>query len=404
MKTVLYLYSHRFTPWRRRLQGIFRHAAPNDWHVQAIDVSDFGSAVGREMDFWRADGLIVERGLVDFYRFPYRRFLDRPMVFCDVGPGEEPQGATCVQHDSRGTARRAVRALLDMHLASYGYIGFKDRRAWADEQEAAFRDELAHIGKSGSVYIPCRHRRTTTAMERYEQLKRWLAAFKLPCGVFAATDEMGAWVLLAARQMGLSVPGQLAVIAVGNDELICESTRPSLASISPDFEWAGEKAAELLGRRMDEPSLPPEMVVYGASSIVMRQSMKRLARGDNAVERALEFIRRNASAGVHAADVIAMMGLARRSAEMRFRRATGMSIQEAILAERVETAKALMRRPGLKLEAIAALSGWKTYSVFRRRFAAACGLPPSQWRTATRKGGIPGSSRPSQPSTTSPFF
>ena len=77
------------------------------------------------------------------------------------------------------------------------------------------------------------------------------------------------------------------------------------------------------------------------------------ARGDNAVERALEFIRRNASAGVHAADVIAMMGLARRSAEMRFRRATGISIQEAILAERVETAKALMRRPGLKLEAIA---------------------------------------------------
>ena len=68
------------------------------------------------------------------------------------------------------------------------------------------------------------------------------------------------------------------------------------------------------------------------------------------------------------------------------------------------TAKALMRRPGLKLEAIAPLSGWKTYSVFRRRFAAACGLPPSQWRTATRKGGIPGSSRPSRPSTTSPYF
>ncbi len=380
MKTVLYLYSHRFTPWRRRLQGIFRHAAPNDWHVQAIDVSDFGSAVGREMDFWRADGLIVERGLVDFYRFPYRRFLDRPMVFCDVGPGEEPQGATCVQHDSRGTARRAVRALLDMHLASYGYIGFKDRRAWADEQEAAFRDELARIGKSGSVYIPSRHRRTTTAMERYEQLKRWLAAFKLPCGVFAATDEMGAWVLLAARQMGLSVPGQLAVIAVGNDELICESTRPSLASISPDFEWAGEKAAELLGRRMDESSLPPEMVVYGASSIVMRQSMKRLARGDNAVERALEFIRRNASAGVHAADVIAMMGLARRSAEMRFRALTGRSIQEEILSVRLEKAKELLRKKSFPIKLVAEQCGYRDERSMRLLFRRATGMSMRDWR------------------------
>ena len=89
---------------------------------------------------------------------------------------------------------------------------------------------------------------------------------------------------------------------------------------------------------------------------------------------------------------------------MRFRQATGTTIMSAILAERIETAKALMRRPDLKLEVIATLSGWKTYSVFRRRFAAACGLPPSQWRTATRKGGIPGSSSPSRPSTTSPFF
>ncbi len=62
--------------------------------------------------------------------------------------------------------------------------------------------------------------------------------------------------------------------------------------------------------------------------------------------------------------------------------AHGWTVQEAIFAERVETAKALMRRPGLKLEAIAPLSGWKTYSVFRRHFTAACGLPPSGWRAA----------------------
>ena len=54
----------------------------------------------------------------------------------------------------------------------------------------------------------------------------------------------------------------------------------------------------------------------------------------------------------------------------------------AILAERIETAKALMRRPGLKLEVIATLSGWKTYSVFRRHFTDVCGLSPSEWRAA----------------------
>ena len=76
---------------------------------------------------------------------------------------------------------------------------------------------------------------------------------------------------------------------------------------------------------------------------------------------------------------------------MRFRRATGMTIMEAILSERVETAKALLRRPGLKLEAVAALSGWKTYSVFRRHFESVCGIPPSEWRAArgeAARGGV----------------
>ena len=35
-----------------------------------------------------------------------------------------------------------------------------------------------------------------------------------------------------------------------------------------------------------------------------------------------------------------------------------------------------------KLEVIATLSGWKTYSVFRRHFTDACGLSPSEWRAA----------------------
>lgn len=65
---------------------------------------------------------------------------------------------------------------------------------------------------------------------------------------------------------------------------------------------------------------------------------------------------------------------------MRFRRATGMTILDAILAERNETAKSLMRRSDLKLAAVASLFGWKIYSAFRRRFVEACGLTLDAWR------------------------
>ena len=166
----------------------------------------------------------------------------------------------------------------------------------------------------------------------------------------------------------------------------------------------GFLAGELLVRLAAKDPDVPRVSTFGALRVRRRESTSPAVVRDSLARKALSCIAARAASGLAAADVVRLFDCSRRSAEMRFRRATGMSIQEAILAERIETAKALMRRPGLKLEAIAPLSGWKTYSVFRRRFTAACGLPPSNWRAATRKGGIPGSSRPSRPSTTSPFF
>ena len=124
----------------------------------------------------------------------------------------------------------------------------------------------------------------------------------------------------------------------------------------------------------------PRVMTFGALRVRRRESTSLAVVRDSLARKALSCISEKAASGLTAADVVGLFKCSRRSAEMRFRRATGMTIMEAILAERVETAKALLRRPDLKLEAVATMSGWRTYSVFRRHFTAACGLPPSEWR------------------------
>ena len=69
-----------------------------------------------------------------------------------------------------------------------------------------------------------------------------------------------------------------------------------------------------------------------------------------------------------------------RMAQIRFRKAMGQTIQEAILGTRMELAQTLLKRPSLTLEAVATFSGWKTYSVFRRHFIATTGISPRAWR------------------------
>ena len=67
------------------------------------------------------------------------------------------------------------------------------------------------------------------------------------CAIFTSMDPVSEEVVGICRNLKLSVPGEVMVLGVDNDEEICEHSRPTLSSIGQDFERAGYLAAELLG-------------------------------------------------------------------------------------------------------------------------------------------------------------
>jgi transcriptional regulator GlxA family with amidase domain len=74
------------------------------------------------------------------------------------------------------------------------------------------------------------------------------------------------------------------------------------------------------------------------------------------------------------------MGLATRSAEIRFRNATGKSIRGAILAARVARAMALLSEPRRDPVSVFVECGWCDEHAFRRAFTQETGLTPLRWR------------------------
>jgi LacI family transcriptional regulator len=66
-------------------------------------------------------------------------------------------------------------------------------------------------------------------------LKAWLKKLPGPVGVFAANDRIAVAVVSACNLAGLSIPDDVAVIGVDNDEEICEGTHPTLSSVGIDF-------------------------------------------------------------------------------------------------------------------------------------------------------------------------
>ncbi len=74
-------------------------------------------------------------------------------------------------------------------------------------------------------------------------------------------------------------------------------------------------------------------------------------------------------------------GLSPRHLTRVFRQATGVSIQAYRTRLRLERARALLRDPGLTLEAVAARCGFESARQLRRVWKTAFGTPPSAART-----------------------
>ena len=114
--------------------------------------------------------------------------------------------------------------------------------------------------------------RKITGRSVKEALSRWLLSLPKPCAVFAAFDQLARLVLEACADCGLSVPEQILVLGVDNEEFLCELTVPTLSSIQLDFESSGYMAGELCEAMLGGRDIASGPIRYGIRGIVERES------------------------------------------------------------------------------------------------------------------------------------
>ena len=210
----------------------------------------------------------------------------------------------------------------------------------------------------------------------------FLAMLQKPVAVLAAADPLGIHVIGACRLAGLSVPDDVAVIGIDNDEELCDTSNPTLSSVAPDHFSAGYRAAEILDLLMVNGRTSPVKETYGSPVFTRRGSSLRLKRQDREVMAAMERIRKDICGNLSAEDILARFGCARRNAEYRFRAATGMSVSEVIRKTRYEKAKSLLNSGDMSVSAVADFCGYGSIAAFSRFFKSMSGISPRKYRTS----------------------
>jgi LacI family transcriptional regulator len=202
-------------------------------------------------------------------------------------------------------------------------------------------------------------------------------------------------VIQICRRRGWRVPGDVAIIAGTNEELVCEHPRPSLTSVEIGYERIGYEAASLLdqlmnnrakGRRSKKADAIPQHIILPPVGLVVRESTDFYAVDDEVVAQALRFIAENSHRDINVDDVAKALALHPRTLQRRFRDVVKWPIVEEIRRVRIERAKRELTQSEQSIEQIARAVGFgdgmRMYEVFRR----VVGFTPSAYRKQRQMG------------------
>lgn len=310
-----------------------------------------------------------------------------PLV--DVNNAQPFADVPNVALDNTAVGRLGGEHFIDRGLRHFAFCGFANL-PWSCERCAGFRDALVTIGLSSAIFetvYPNYYAQEVTPgwhSAEIAAIAAWLVSLPKPVGVMACNDFRALDVLRAARDAGLRVPEEVAVLGANNDEARCELAIPPLSSVVTNHLRSGYLAAEALDRLMHGRPLEGLDLCVDPVEVITRHSTDVLAVDDRRVSAAARFIQQNACRGVTVDEVCRHAGIARTQLEEKFRRHFARSPQAEIRRVQLGKIKQLLQDTDLTLNAIADLTGFAHPEYMIVFFKRATGESPGRYRRKLR--------------------
>ncbi|MEM7394126.1 MAG: DNA-binding transcriptional regulator, partial [Verrucomicrobiota bacterium] len=274
--------------------------------------------------------------------------------------------ATRLRHDFPfvGVDNSTVGSLIAEHFMDRGYRHFGcyalRSESFFEQRCDNFIETLSEHGFDCAVYEARGQQERPSRWEQEQtRLSRWIEKLSKPVGLMACTDQMGFWMLDACKRSGFSIPEDVAVVGVENDESLCEMSTPPLSSLAFRSQTIGYHAARLLDDLIHGRGRAPAETLFPPGDVVTRQSSDGIALDDRRMADALRFIRTEAFGSIDVSTVARAVGLSRSSLERRMREAIGRSPKAEIQRVRFKRVTELLIDTDLTLADIAERVGFE---------------------------------------------
>lgn len=308
--------------------------------------------------------------------FAFLRSLRVPVV-C-LGSNDTP-GLSRIGFDNFAVGEMAVRHFLERGIRHLGFARGEFDSAHGMGRLKGFREAAEKHGLDCTT-LPIASRTSAERRNCSRALRRWVAAQPPPSGLLADTDRTGHQILQLAREEGLRVPEQLAVIGVGADELLCAISSPALSSVVLPGTQMGAEAVSLMSSLLASRKRPITVRLVKPEFLSAKESSDIYAMPDPMVARALRMISDRASQPMTVGEILREIPLSRRLLEVRFKLAVGRTIQKQIWNAHLERARRLLTGTTLSMPDVAEQSGFRDAQRLSEVFRRELGESPSSYR------------------------
>lgn len=377
----------------RRMEGVLRYLDDaGDIILRDFRfMEDFGIAPTSSPPPWKGkvDGVITCFGLdAEESSEDAQRWLQRggaPVVSL-VREWRHPK-IPVVCTDSSAVMRMAIDYLIERGHSRFAFVGETFNPADIARRRNVFRKLLADRGHELlSCDLAERPMGSVEYLDRAVadvEMMRFLREAPKPLAVFAITDRHARAVCWICRELGLDIPGEVAILGTGN-LTVSRSQSPTISSVQTPHERVGFEAMKLLHQLMDGGKTPARVKLIPPIEVVERKTtgLRQPVLGD--VRRALEFIRAHACEGVTVKELINNLGMNRRTLEKHFKNSIGHSPGQEIKQIRLARTKKLLAETDLSIIRVSQMTGFREPTRLNHFFHKHTGMAPGEYRKQRR--------------------
>ena len=359
-------------------KGISEYAQPYE-HWSFLTVPSNPERVMDQIVAEGCDGAIVD--INSPQRADFCNEQQYPMVnICD---SQYAPDYPTVKEDNLAVGRIAAEYMLEKGLHHFAFAQDFYQFQAVENRRQGFVDTLHEAGFDCHIYqSPTENRLVWPSSTN--ALSRWLVDLPKPCGLLAANDLVGQDIIEAAYRAPISIPNEIAVLGVGNDDIITQMNSPQLSSVVLPLQKMGFEAAAMLKKLIEGETVQHRQVVLQPIGIEKRLSSDLMAIGDKDVAKAVRFIHENARRPIQVSDILDAVPISRRSLERRFQAVLGRSPQQEIQRIHIELAQRLLAATNLPIPEIAVQSGFKSADRLAAVFRRSIGTTPTAYRKRFR--------------------